>query len=54
MPVSIFWVTKNFMTKFTFVFLLIHFRRKKENSATHIHVYSTIVKLKMVILTFKF
>ena len=30
MPVSIFWVTKNFMTKFTFVFLLIHFRRKKK------------------------
>ena len=36
MPVSIFWVTKNFMTKFTFVFLLIHFSRKKRKfSNTH-------------------
>ena len=53
MPVSIFWVTENFITKFTYVFLFIHFRKK--NSTTHIHVYSTVVKFKMMlILTFKF
>ena len=53
MSVSTLSMIENFITKFTYVFLFIHFRRKK-NSATHIHVYSTVVKLKMmVILTFK-
>ena len=52
MSVSTLSMAENFITKFTFVFLLIHFR-KKNNSATHIHVYNTVVKFKMF-LTFKF
>ena len=56
MSVSIFSITENFITKFTFVFLLIHNKLvnlEKKPSNTHVHVFSTVVKFKMVILIFK-
>ena len=52
MPISAFSMTENFMTKFTFVFLLIHDKlvnlEKKFSSKTHVHVFSTVVKFKMM------
>ena len=52
MPISAFSMTENFMTTFTFVFLLIHDKlvnlEKKFSSKTHVHVFSTVVKFKMM------
>ena len=56
MPISAFSMTENFMTKFTFVFLLIHDKlvnlEKKFSSKTlakhkaPVHVFSTVAKFR--------
>ena len=49
---SAFSMTEKFITKFIFVYLLIHDKlanlEKKFNSKTHVHVFSTVAKFKMI------